>query len=128
MQVLKHRGDRQEQMKLDAPVPHFHQRAFERAAAEQRRIGVEPLEIPADRDRLRNRRAVVEQERGEALHRVDGGIGVSAVLARRDVDLLHGNLDALLGEEYPHPPRIGRTAAVIELMVPTPRLARSLSR
>ena len=82
MQMLKHRGDRQEQMKLDAPVPHFHQRAFERAAAEQRRIGVEPLEIPADGDRLRDRRAVVEQERGEALHRVDGGIGVGAVLAR----------------------------------------------
>src|SRR5690348_14845078 len=44
VQVLKHRRDRQEQMKLDAPVPHFHQRAFECAAAEQRRIGVEPLE------------------------------------------------------------------------------------
>jgi hypothetical protein len=112
-------------MQLDAPIPHFHQGAFEAAAAEQRRIRIEPLEIPAEGDRLGNRGAVRQAGARAGAASVDRGVGVSAMLVRGNIHLLHRNLDAHLGQKNPHPPRIGRAAAVIELHCRHPRLTRS---
>ena len=59
--------------------------------------------------------AVVENQRRHALHRIDRGEGVALLLQRAEIDLLGRNRDSLLGEEDTHPPRIGSTAAIIEL-------------
>ena len=103
------------EIELRAPIPHFDQRALQRAAAEQRRIGLQRLEIAADGDRFGDHGAVVEHKRRKPLHRIDCGESFGAMLLRANVDLLGRNLDALLGEEDAHPPRVGRAAAVVEL-------------
>ena len=131
MQMLEYARHRQEQVQLDAPVPHFDQRGLERAAPEQRRIGLQRLEIAADGDRLRDHGAVVEHERRHPLHRIDRGIGLGALRHCPEIDLLGRDLDALLGQKYAHPPRIGGAAAIVEfhrdrLSIPLPRM--NLSR
>ena len=71
------RRHRAQQIEFGAPVPHLDQRALQRAAAEQRRIGMQRLEIAADGDRFGDHRAVVENQRRQPLHRVDRGIGLA---------------------------------------------------
>ena len=86
-------------MKLGAPVPHFDQCALERAAAEQRRIGLQHLEIAADGDRFGDHGAIVKHERRHPLHRIDRGIGGRALLQFAEIDLLGRNLDPLFGQK-----------------------------
>ena len=85
------------------------------AGAEQRRLGMELLEIAADRDRFGDDRAVVELERRHALQRVDRGIGGDLCASLPEIDLLGRHRDALFGQEHLDPPGIGRPAAVIKL-------------
>jgi hypothetical protein len=101
-------------MKFDTAVPHFNRGDVERPAAKQRRIGLQRLEIAANGDRFGDRGSVVENKRGEPLHRIDGGVSLTSVLQRADVDLFGRNANALLGQKYPHPARIGGAAAVIK--------------
>ena len=60
MQMLKQVRHGKVQMELDAPAPHFDQRAVQRAAAEQWRLGLQRLEIAADSHQFRDHRAIVE--------------------------------------------------------------------
>src|SRR5215211_2012325 len=60
VQVAKDMRNRKQQVQLEAAIPHLDARKLQRAASEQRRIGLERLEVAADRDRLRDYRAVVE--------------------------------------------------------------------
>src|SRR5208282_1751123 len=115
MQMLKHVRDRQVEVKLGTPAPHLDESAVERAAAEQRRIGLQRFEISADRNGLRNHGAIVEHKRRDALHRVNRSIGVGALLQFTEIDLLGWNLDSLFGEEYANPARIWGAASVEEL-------------
>ena len=55
-------------MQLEAAIPHLDAGKLQRTTPEQRWIGLERLEITADRDRFREHRAVVENEAGQALH------------------------------------------------------------
>jgi hypothetical protein len=64
--------------------------AILRAVAEQRRAGVQRLEIAADRQALRQHRAVAERERGRLAERIDGEIGLRAVLGLWDRDVRLG--------------------------------------
>ena len=115
MQVAKHRGYRLVEVELHAAVPHLDQRLLLAAAAEQRRLRAQPLEIPADRHRFGDHRAVVEHQRRHALQRVDRRIGRRLVLERAEIDRLDRHAHPLLGEKNANPPRIGRPPAVIEL-------------
>ena len=65
--------DGKEKIELGAPVPHFDLRDFERCAAEKRRLRVQRLEIAANRNRLRNRRAIVQDQNRHALDRIERG-------------------------------------------------------
>src|SRR6185295_11205063 len=60
MRVAKDVRHRRQKMLLDPTLPHLDARDLERAAAEQRRLGLQLLEIAADRDRLGDHRAIVE--------------------------------------------------------------------
>src|SRR6266550_7494415 len=110
-------------MQLETPIPHLDAGKLQRTAPEQRRIGLERLEITADRDRFRDHRAVVENERRHALERVNRGIGRRHLLHGAEIDLLHGQRDTLLGQKDPRAPRIGRAASVVKLHL-GPRAAR----
>jgi hypothetical protein len=114
-QVLEHGRNRHVEVKLDTAVPHFDQCSLQRVAPEQRRIALQRLEIAADGDRFRNHGAVVEHQCRHPLQRIDSGIGLTALLQRAEVHLLGGNLNAFFGQKYPHPPRVRRAAAIIEL-------------
>ena len=72
------------------------------------------LEITADRDRLCNDGAVVENQRRHSLQRIDRRIFRRLVLHRYHVDLFGRYRDALLREENPGTARIRRKPAVIE--------------
>ena len=115
MQVAKNGGHRCIEIELDAAVPHLDQRLFLAAASEQGRLGPQSLEVAADRDRLRDHRAVVEHQHRQPLHRIERREGVRLVCARAEVDWFDRDIDAFLGQEDAHPPRIWRPAAVIEL-------------
>ena len=52
VRVAENLGDRQEEMPLDAPLPHLNRRPFERRRAEQVRLRTQFLDIAADRDRF----------------------------------------------------------------------------
>jgi hypothetical protein len=112
--MAKHLGNAEQQVQLDAAAPHLDDSRIAPAAPEQRRLGLQCIEIAADCDRLGDHGAVVEDERRHPLHRIDRRVGGALVLQRADVDLLHRDLDTLLGEKDAHPARVWRTAAVIE--------------
>ena len=79
-------------MQFQAPVPHFDLGYLQCPAPEQRRIGVELLEIAADRDRFRDRDAVVEYQHRHALDRIDRGEGGRLLRHRAEIDLLQRHL------------------------------------
>ena len=107
-------------MQLDPALPHLDQRNFERAAAEQRRLGMERLEVTADGDRLSDYGAIVELQRGHPLHRIDRRKRIAALLKLAEVNLLGRNRNALLGQEHANAARIGGAATVIELHPKSP--------
>src|SRR5215213_7835763 len=115
VEVAENRRDRAEQAELEAPLPHLDTSPLERAGAEQRRLGMQLLEIAADRDRLADHGPVVELEGRSALQRIDGHIGRRLVLEPGKVDRDDRDRDAFLGEKYPHPARVRRPAGVVEL-------------
>ena len=53
MQVTKHRRDGVQQAEFDTALPHFDTGTLQRAAAEERRIGKQFLEIATDGDRFK---------------------------------------------------------------------------
>jgi hypothetical protein len=120
MQVAEHRRDRLIEVELDAPVPHLDQGLLEGAAAEQRRLRAQTLEVPADRNRLGDHRAVIEHQHGHALQRIERGEFRGLVLERPEVDLLDRNRQSLFGKEDAHAARIGCAAAVVELHSKSP--------
>ena len=64
-------GDGEQSLELGAPTPHFDQGLLERGLAEERRVGLQRLEIAADGDRFADAGAVVEHEVGDHALRVD---------------------------------------------------------
>ena len=70
-------GDRKQEVQLEPAIPHLDLRLLQRAPPEQRRLGMERLEIAADGDRFREYRAVVQYQRRHPLQRIDGGKGLA---------------------------------------------------
>ena len=106
-------------MQLEAAIPHLDAGKLQRTTPEQRWIGLERLEITADRDRFREHRAVVENERRHALERIDRGIVRRHLRQGAEIDLLHGQRDTLLGQKDSRASRIGRATSVVKLHLGT---------
>ncbi len=115
MRVPKHSGHVGEKIDLGTPVPHLDDGGVLRTNSEQRRIGMQHLEIAANCNRLRNDSAVVENKRWHSLQRIDRRIFWSLVLHRHNVDLLGRNSNSLLGQKNSRAPRIWRQPTVIKL-------------
>ncbi len=67
------------------------------------------LEIAADRHRLGNRGAVVEDQNRHALDRIERGEFRGLGRPRHDVDLLERDRDPLFGKIYPDPAGVRRS-------------------
>ena len=115
MKMAKHLGHAEQKPLLEPAIPHLDDRRVASAAAEQRRLGLQCFEIAADRDRFGDHSAVIENKGWYLLQWIDRRISRSLVLERSDIDLLFLDLDALFGQEYADPPRVGGTTAVVEL-------------
>src|SRR5262245_17007041 len=120
MRIAKDMGDRKQEMQLEPPVPHLDARHLERAAPEQRRLRLQRLEVAADCDRLRDHRAVIEDQRRHPHDRIDRGEGVRFLLHGAEIDRLDRHLDPLLRQKYPRAPRIGRAPPVVKLHASVP--------
>ena len=81
-------------------------------AAEQARLGVEGLEVAADRDRFGDAGAVVELEDRECSIRVLLAERVGSVLFVEGHALVR-HIEPLLGKEDPHASRARRFAALV---------------
>ncbi len=107
-------ADGGEEPELDPALPLLDLDLFHDIAAEHVGFGVQGLDISGDGDRLGQDLAIVEFERrdlGDAdLGEVFGGL----VLARDQVDLDAGDLDAFLGDEDVQAPRVWRARLVVE--------------
>jgi hypothetical protein len=86
-----------------------------RAASEQRRLGLKFLEIAADGDGFGDHRSVVELQDRQAAQRVARGDSLLPVFQRRHVDGDQRHHDPLLGQEYAHASGIGSATAVEKL-------------
>jgi hypothetical protein len=53
-------SDLHQEMQFHPALPHLHDGCFLGALPEQRRLGMQRLEVPADRNRLAEDRAIVE--------------------------------------------------------------------
>ena len=106
---------RQQEVHLHAPLPHLHPGLAKCALAEQRRLGVQFLEIAADGDGFGQDGPVVELENGKPLKRIALGDLLRAMPHRAHVDRNQRHVDALLREEDANPARVRRAASVIEL-------------
>jgi hypothetical protein len=103
MLMLKHRRDRDVDMKLDATVLRVDQCALQRVSTKQRRIGMQRL-APH-----------LEHQCQQPLQQIDRGTGRRPLLQPAEADLLGGSGDAFFLREYPHAPRVRHPAAVIKL-------------
>jgi hypothetical protein len=126
-QVPERRRDRSVEIQLGPSIPHLNRRDLARIASEQIRLRLERVEKSANCHRLRDRRAVVENQHGHALHRIDGGERVALLLETGEVDLPLRDVDSLLREENADTARIGRTAPVDQFHSALPPRAGSPS-
>jgi hypothetical protein len=102
-------------MQLDTPLPHLDKRRALCAGAEQRRRRMQRFDVAADRNRLGEDRAIVEDQRGYPLQGIDRGEGRRLVRERAEVDLLGRYCDALFSQKYPHPSWVWCPSPVEEL-------------
>ncbi len=101
-------SNRVHQVQLHAPLPHLSGSQFFRRAPEQRRLGMQRLEVPADGHRLADAVAVVEFQHWNAHERIAAEHLLTLVFFRHDVDVAAFHLNAFLGQENAHAPGIGR--------------------
>jgi hypothetical protein len=99
-------------MQFQPALPHLGPRYAERAAPEQRRLGLDLLEIAADGDGFGQDRAIVQFENRQPLQRIAAAHFGAAVLERAHVDRHNRHVDSFLGQKDAHPARVGRAAAV----------------
>ena len=120
--VAEHLRDRQQQLELGVAVPHLDLRALPRVGAEQVRLGVQLLDVAADRHRLAQDAAVGELEHRQQRERVLAA-GTPSVwcAALRDQDLDRVVRHALLGQEDANPARVGCAGVVVQQHAATVR-------
>ena len=100
--------DRKGDLEFHPALPHLDAgRLLRLAAAHQRRLGLDLLEVAADGDRLGDERAVVEFEDRNATHRVHLPEGLLPVLGLAQVDRHDRDLDALLGQKDAYAAAVG---------------------
>src|SRR5262245_6099084 len=102
-------------MQLKAPIPHLGPRDLQGATAEQRRSGMQRLEVAADRNRFRNYGAIVEDQRRHPHQWINRGESRRLVLQGAEIHLLQRERNALLRQKDARASRIGRAPAVEEL-------------
>jgi hypothetical protein len=96
-------------------LPHLDLGLAERTAAEQRRLGVQFLEVAADGDGFGEDCAIVKFEHRQALQRIARGNIRLLVLHRPHVDGNPGHIDALFGQKHADAPRVRRPSPVKQL-------------
>ena len=113
--VSKCHRDRLETVMLDPAKPGFDQADLRRGSAEQWRIGLERLEIPAYPEGIVDQCSIVEQQRGHLTLRVYPHIVGTEMFAALDVDLDPVDRDPLFDEEYSHTTGAGRPGGIEKL-------------
>src|SRR5206468_3546665 len=94
MTLAKRIGDRLQNVKFDAAIPHLDQRALLRIGAEQRRLGMEFLEVTADSNALGNISTIVELEHRNRAQRIFPAKLFVAIHRLDDIDFFVGDLDS----------------------------------
>ena len=113
-----HRGGEHE---LHPTHPHLDPGLFQGRDPEERRIGLDRLEIAADGHGLGDGLAVVEFQGRDLAQGIAGAVLGRLVLPRAKVERRLGQVDPLFGQEDAHPARIGgrhRRAVGISLLGP----------
>src|SRR5262249_30042441 len=111
--ILNRASDCGEQLQFHPPVPHLDLRLLAQAAPEQVWLGMKPLQVAADRDRLGQTCPLVELRRpaGRVLCQEFG----RAALTRENIDILHSKLDSLFRREDADPARIWGQGMTVKL-------------
>ena len=104
-----------EQLQFHPPVPHLDLRLLAQVAPEQVWLGMEPLQIAADRDRLGEIRPVVELQHRHSVGRVLRQEFGPAALTSENVDILHSKLDSPFRREDADPARIWSEGMTVKL-------------
>jgi hypothetical protein len=63
---------------------------------------------------LTDRRSVGQQQCRHDAARIDGPVGLGVLLLLSEIDRLESDVQPFLGQEYSHPPGIGRGGGVIQ--------------
>src|SRR5262249_20609796 len=113
--ILNRASDCGEQLQFHPPVPHLDLRLLAQAAPEQVWLGMKPLQVAADRDRLGETRPVVELQ-----HRHSAGWVLcqefrSAALTSENIDILQRKLDSFFRREDTKPARILSHCMIVKL-------------
>jgi hypothetical protein len=112
--MAKHRCHVGKEIDLGPPVPHFDDGNVFGSDTKQWRVGLKHFEIPANRNRFRNDRAIIKNKSRHPLQRVDRRIFRRLVLHQHDIDLLGRHGDPFFSEEDARSPRVWGHFAVIE--------------
>src|SRR5262249_13471848 len=113
--ILNRASDGSEQFQLHTPVPPLDLRLFAEIEPQKVRLGVKPLQIPANGDRLGEIGTVIEFQDRHPTGRVLCEEFGRAALAGQNIDLFKRKLDALFCREDANAARIGRYCMIVEL-------------
>src|SRR6516164_7032725 len=94
IRILNRASDCRKQLQFHPPVPHLDLRLFAQAAPEHVWLGMKPLQVAADRDRLGETRPVVELQHRHSAGWVPCEEFRSAALTSENIDILQRKLDS----------------------------------
>src|SRR5262249_52141700 len=113
--ILNRASDCGEQLQFHPPVPHLDLRLLAQVAPEQVWLGMKPLQIAADRDRLGETCPVVELQHPHSAGRFLFQEFGRASLPSENIDILQRKLDSLFRREDADPARIWSQGMTVKL-------------